>query len=100
MALTATADRLTREDISGHLCNLYAQGNEIDLWQIVPEELYNNVSKLIDTYAESPELEEHEGRKALQPYLEANFGITPDVYSKVRVMKRVLEPSEDNKNEK
>lgn len=83
--------------VTNHLCNLYALGQEVDLWQIVPEELYNTVSQLIDTYADSPEVEERDGRKILQPFLEEKFGVNYDVYSKVRALKKVLEPSEENK---
>ncbi len=84
--------------VAGHLCRSYEDGEQVDLWQIVPEELYHKVSKLIDTYAESPEVEEKDGRKALQPFLEEKFGINPDIYSKVRAMKRVLEPADPEQN--
>ncbi len=87
--------KLNASTVANHLCNLYALGHEIDLWQIVPEELYNTVSHLIDTYADSPEVDEKDGRKALQPFLEEKYGINSNVYSKVRAIKKVLDPSEE-----
>lgn len=83
--------------VAGHLCRLYSEGEEIDIWKIVPEELYRTVCGLIDSYRPvqdvgSPE-EKRERGSTLQEYLAGNYGITPDIYSKVRSIRMVLEPA-------
>ena len=79
--------------VAGHLCHMYVEGEKIDIWRIVPEEQYRTVSALIKEHAPRIEAETDGDRKSLQPYLEENFGITPDLYSKVRSLMRVLEPA-------
>lgn len=78
--------------VTSHLTHLYAEGEEIDLWRIVPESTYRTVSALIAEHADRVESESVGDIKALQPYLEQNFGIAPDIYSKVRSLMRVLQP--------
>ena len=83
---------MTPGTVAGHLTRLYADGEEIDLWRIVPESTYRTVSALIAEHADRVETESGGDIKALQPYLEQNFGIAPDIYSKVRSLMRVLQP--------
>lgn len=82
--------------VAGHLCNLYSEGEEVDIWQIVPEELYRTVCGLIDEYGPiDPDLpleERREKGKNLLEHLAENYGISQDIYSKIRCMRRVLEP--------
>lgn len=82
--------------VVGHLCNLYSEGEEIDLWEIVPEDLYRTVCGLIDSYepmAMSDSADDiRERNKNLQEFLANNYGISSDIYSKVRSMRRVLDP--------
>lgn len=82
--------------VAGHLCNLYSEGEEVDIWQIVPEELYRTVCGLIDEYGPiDPDLtleERREKGKNLLEHLAENYGISQDIYSKVRCMRRILEP--------
>ncbi|MDE5586615.1 MAG: HRDC domain-containing protein, partial [Muribaculaceae bacterium] len=88
--------------ITRHLCRAYADGEKIDLWQIVPQELYHTVCGLIDSYvsshqgqpAETTEEKIENGRN-LQEYLSINYGISQDIYSKVRSMRQVLEAAEN-----
>lgn len=81
--------------VASHLINLYQEGEGIDLWKIVPKEQYDTVSALINEHQQLIISESGGDRKALQPYLQKNFGITPELYSKVRCLMRVLEPSEN-----
>ena len=87
--------------VTGHLCRAYADGEKIDIWQIVPQELYLTVCGLIDSYiSANPELssetteEKMENGRNLQEYLSGNYGISQDIYSKVRSMRRVLEAAD------
>ncbi|MDE6741901.1 MAG: DNA helicase RecQ [Muribaculaceae bacterium] len=84
--------------VAGHLCNLFSEGEEVDLWQIVPEELYWTVCGLIDEYGpidlDLPLEEKREKGKNLQKYLAEKYGISHDIYSKVVSMRRVLTPAD------
>lgn len=77
--------------VASHLTKFYQNGEDIDLWRIVPEMEYRTVSALIKEHAPRIEAETERGGKALQPYLEKNFGITPELFSKVRCLMRVIE---------
>lgn len=80
--------------VASHIIKYYQKGEDIDLWRIVPEQQYRTVSALIKDHADHVISETDGDRKALQHYLEKNFGVTPELFSKVRWLMRVFEPNE------
>ena len=86
--------------IAGHICTLYAEGEKVDIWRIVPEELYRLICRYIDSFEPldpsreiSVEERQERGRR-LQKYLTDNYSVSPALYSKVCAMRRVLESAE------
>lgn len=82
--------------IAAHICTLYEEGEDVDIWRIVPEELYRLVCRYIDSFepldlSNEITVEERQERgKRLQKYLTDNYSVSPALYSKVCAMRRVL----------
>ena len=87
----AAARSLSASTVVGHLCRLYKQGENIDLWRIVPQETYYTVKTLIDTALSDLAMQGAEANQTPGQYLSSVYGIPGSLYGRVNAIRQALE---------